>query len=101
MFPGTGARGLTRGNGGVAKRLKMGWPRRERIGVSLLPPATYTSLSRLLARIILAEWAHHVTILFVQEHVTVRAKILILRHSWSADREPSHDRLLCYSALYK
>src|SRR5687768_1239541 len=59
----------------------------------------YTPLSRFLARIILAERANLVLITFVQEHVTVRAKILILRYSWPADRKKSHGCLLDQTLL--
>jgi hypothetical protein len=67
--------------------------------VSFLPPEAYTSLSCLLARIMLAQRADLIAIPFVQEHVTGRAKILILRNARSADREKSHGCLLCHTPL--
>jgi hypothetical protein len=78
-------------------RLKTGRHPDER--ASLLPTEADASLSCPLARIILTERANLIIIPFVQEYMTVRAKILILRNSWSADVEKSHGCLLCHTPL--
>lgn len=64
-----------------------------------LPLLAVTSLSCLLARIIVAERASLTVLTFVQEDMTVRAKILILRYSWPTDRQKSHGCLLDSDAV--
>src|SRR5262245_30442088 len=67
--------------------------------MSLLPSEAYPLLPCPLTCVMLAERADLITIPFIHEHVTARAKILILRNSWSADCKKSHGCLLCHTPL--
>jgi hypothetical protein len=65
--------------------------------VSLLAPETEASALHALARIKFAQRANLVVVPLVQENLTVRAKILILRNPWAADLEKSHGCLLFHT----